>query len=78
VSASQFWEPTTGLFYNVGITPTGRDIVQSSVRTFAAQRYAMTGEIKGDLWYAEDGTWVRMDFEKYGSTLTIVLASIER
>lgn len=78
MSASVFWEPTTGLFYKVGITPAGSDTVRSSVRTFATQRYAMTGEIKGDLWYADDGTWVRMDFEKYGSTLTVMLASIER
>jgi hypothetical protein len=77
VTAPLFMEPTTGLFYKVGITPAGRDTVQSAARTFAARKYTMTGEIKGDLWYAEDGTWVRMDFEKYGSTLTIALASIE-
>jgi hypothetical protein len=77
VTAPLFWEPTTGLFYKVGIAPAGRETVQSTVRAFAANKYTMTGEIKGDLWYADDGTWVRMDFEKYGATLTIMLASIE-
>lgn len=78
MTAPLFWEPTTGLFYKVGITLHGAEVVQSAVRPFPARRFAMTGEIKGKLWYAEDGTWVRMDFEKYGSTLTVMLESIQR
>jgi hypothetical protein len=78
MTAPLFWEPTTGLFYKVGITPHGAETVESAVRTFPTRRFAMTGEIKGELWYAEDDTWVRMDFEKYGSTLTVMLESIRR
>lgn len=77
VSVPLLMEPTSGLFYKVGIKAAGRDTIRSTVRTYDARKYTITGEITGDLWYADDGTWVRMDFEKYGAVLTVTLASIQ-
>jgi hypothetical protein len=78
VSIPLLMEPTSGLFYKVGIKAAGRDRIRSTVRTYDARKYTITGEITGDLWYADDGTWVRMDFEKYGAILTVTLATIRR
>jgi hypothetical protein len=45
-------------------------------RTVTARKYAVSGDVAGALWYDDQGTWVRMDFERHGSTLSLTLASV--
>jgi hypothetical protein len=73
---SQLVEPTSGNLYRVAIADRGADRIVALDRQVATRRYAITGEIEGELWYAADGTWLRFDFRKHGSTLRLALASI--
>jgi hypothetical protein len=69
-------EPTSGRVYRVEINPAQRESIRTMDRLVATQKYEVKGEIEGELWYADDGTWVRMDFVRHGSTLSVTLESI--
>jgi len=76
LTAPMMIEPTSGRVYRVAVGPPERETIRAMNRAVAARKYEVSGEISGELWYAEDGTWVRMDFERHGETLSVTLASI--
>jgi len=69
-------EPTSGKLYKVGISEGGPDEVGVHEETVRARKYVIEGDIQGGLWYAEDGTWLKMDFIKYGTHVRIKLSSV--
>jgi hypothetical protein len=77
LSAPNLIEPTSGRVYRVAIGAPQRETVRSLDRNMPARKYEVTGEITGELWYADDGTWVRMDFDRHGSTLSVTLVSFK-
>jgi len=77
LSASVLVEPTSGRVYRVEISPAERESIKTMDRIVPARKYDVKGEIAGELWYADDGTWVRMDFVRHGSTLSVTLESIK-
>jgi hypothetical protein len=78
LAVSQLVEPTSGNLYDVEIADLGRDRIMSLDRRVETHKYAISGEVEGELWYAEDGTWLRMDFRKDGENLRIALAEVRR
>lgn len=76
LSAPVLIEPTSGRVFNVEIAPGQPETVKAMDRIVNARKYEVSGDITGELWFDDQGTWVRMDFEKHGSTLSITLASI--
>jgi hypothetical protein len=75
---SQLIEPTSGNVYRVAIADRGEERIVALDRTVTSHKYAITGEVEGELWYGDDGTWLRFDFRKHGSTLRLALASVRR
>jgi hypothetical protein len=69
-------EPTSGRVYRIAIAPRDREPIKAMERTVTARKYAVSGDVAGALWYDDQGTWVRMDFERHGSTLSLTLASV--
>jgi hypothetical protein len=76
LTAPTMIEPTSGRVYRVAVGPPERETIRALNRSMDARKYEVSGDISGELWYADDGTWVRMDFERYGETLSVTLASI--
>lgn len=75
---SQLVEPTSGNVYRVDIADRGEERIVALNRWVTSHKYAISGEVEGDLWYADDGTWLQFDFRKHGSTLRLALASVQR
>jgi hypothetical protein len=78
LTAPTMIEPTSGRVYRVAVGPPERETIRALNRSMDARKYEVSGDISGELWYADDGTWVRMDFERYGETLSVTLASIRQ
>lgn len=78
LTAPTMIEPTSGRVYRVAVGPPERETIRAMDRNVAARKYEVSGDISGELWYADDGTWVRMDFARYGETLSVTLASIRQ
>jgi hypothetical protein len=75
---SHLVEPTSRNLYRVDITDRGEDHIRWLDRLVPTHRYSISGEIEGELWYANDGTWLQFDFRKNGSTLRLALDSVAR
>lgn len=62
----------TGQVDDVQIVDRGPSAVTVSGETVAAQRFSYTGDLVVDVWYDEQGRWVKMRFEKSGATIEYV------
>lgn len=69
----------TGRVNEVTITPMGREAVESAQGPIMATRYAYSGELeKTDVWYDDDGRWVKMRFAaRDGSMVEYVCRSCQ-
>ncbi len=68
----------TGAIDQVNILDLGRDMVRVNDRTAPAQRYRYTGDLNVDVWYDDDGRWVKMRFAaKDGSIIEYVCRSCQ-
>jgi hypothetical protein len=75
---SHLVEPTSGNVYRVEIADRGEERITALNRTVVSHKYAISGEVEGELWYGNDGTWLQFDFRKHGSTLRLALTSVRR
>jgi hypothetical protein len=77
---SSYWNPRLleqdrmlntqdGTIMAIGITRLGRETIQAEGGTIEATRYALEGTIRLDLWYDDDGRWVKCAFEARGATV---------
>jgi hypothetical protein len=78
LTAPTMIEPTSGRVYRIAVGPPERETIRAMDRPVEARKYEVSGDISGELWYADDGTWVRMDFVRHGETLSLTLASIRQ
>ena len=53
----------TGDLNNVVVLRKNQKILTCGNRSFLAQRYSYTGDLKTDVWYDEEKRWVGMQFE---------------
>ncbi len=67
VTRQRLLDTQRGRLLDVEIEPTGSEIVVVAGRTVDAQRYAMSGDLELDLWYAPDGEWAKIAFEARGA-----------
>ncbi len=58
--------------YKVSISDLGRETVKTGKGDLAAEHYAMAGDVERDLWYAPDGSLVKVAFHRRGFLITIV------
>ncbi len=69
-------EPTSGSLLSVGTRPAGEQSIEVLGRTVKAQKHVVFGDVEAELWFTDDGTWVRMEFSKAGGRVTIALDSV--
>jgi len=62
LSASQVLNTLTGEVNTVRIEPSGREIVPTERGDTVATKYAYSGEFETEVWYDEQGRWVKMRF----------------
>ena len=41
-----------------------------------AQKHVVSGDMEAELWFTDDGTWLRMEFSKAGGRVTMSLDSV--
>lgn len=60
----------TGKVNQVHIKSLGRDQVQTEAGPVSATHYVYTGDLKTEVWYDDDGRWVKLRFKGHdGSTI---------
>ena len=63
----------TGRVNAVRMMDLGSEYLIAEGRTVEARRWAYTGDLQNEVWYDQDGNWVKMRFDgKDGSTIEYV------
>lgn len=70
---TQLLSTEDGEIYNVAVTPKGRETIEAGGETIEANRYFLDSEIDVDLWYDDQGRWVKLAFEARGQEIEYVL-----
>lgn len=60
VNRTRLLDSTTGAIVHVKVQPVGEEDVAVGASHVQARRYRMTGDLERELWYDENGVWVRM------------------
>lgn len=70
---SQLLSTEDGEIYNVAVTPKGRETIEAGGQTIEANRYFLQSNLNVDLWYDDEGRWVKLAFEARGQQIEYVL-----
>lgn len=65
-----------GEILSVKVVNKGREAIKVGKKTIEANRYLMDSALDVDLWYDDDGRWVKLAFEARGQQIEYVLASL--
>jgi hypothetical protein len=65
-----------GEIINVKVISKGRESIKAGNKTIEANRYLMDSALDVDLWYDDDGRWVKLAFEARGQQIEYVLADL--
>lgn len=60
-----------GRLLKIDIEEMGRETLNLEVGTVEATRFRLTGKLRIDIWYTDDGRWVKSEFTRGGNTLVI-------
>lgn len=69
-------ESTSGRLLSVGARLVGEQMIEALGRRMRAQKHVVSGDVEAELWFTNDGTWVRMEFSKAGGRVTMSLDSV--
>ena len=73
--ASTLIEAASGAIKKVSTHLLGVEALALAPGTYKARHYHTEGEITRDLWYAEDGTWLKQETPRDGATVAFVLVA---
>ncbi len=76
IQTSDWLSTKNGEILNVDITPKGREAIQVGEQTINANRYHVVSDLTADIWYDDQGRWVKLAFEARGQEIEYVLAEI--
>lgn len=62
-----------GELIGVNILPQGRETVMAGGRPVEANRYRMDSDIDVDLWYDDEGRWIKLAFQARGQRIEYIL-----
>jgi hypothetical protein len=65
-----------GEILSVKVVTKGREAIKVGKKTIEANRYLMDSALDVDLWYDDDGRWVKLAFEARGQQIEYVLADL--
>jgi hypothetical protein len=69
-------EPTTGGLLSVRTKFAGADTIEINDQMIESQKHIVSGDIAAEIWFADNGTWLKMEFDKAGGRVKIVLESL--
>ena len=81
---TSYWNPATleqtqlldtqkGRLMEVEISKAGSERLELSGRSLLADRYRMSGDLRLDLWYGQDGRWAKIAFDARGAEVVYYL-----
>lgn len=70
---SQLLSTEDGEIYKVNVTPKGRETIEAGGQTIEANRYFLQSNLDVDLWYDDEGRWVKLAFQARGQEIEYVL-----
>lgn len=71
VRQSELVSSQDGRLLNINIEEIGRETLNLEVGTVEATRFRLTGKLRIDIWYTDNGRWVKTEFTRGGNTLVI-------
>ncbi|MFN3608897.1 MAG: DUF6134 family protein [Hyphomonas sp.] len=71
--SSQLLSTEDGEIYKVKVTPKGRETIEAGGQTIEANRYFLDSDLDVDIWYDDQGRWVKLAFEARGQQIEYVL-----
>ena len=74
-SQSEFLDSQTGQLWQLQIEKMGVENVTTLGGEIKATRYQMSGDQNLDIWYTDEGNWVKLAFDYLGSTFEYKLQS---
>lgn len=76
--ATTLIEASSGAVRAVSTKKIGRETLATPAGTFAANRFHTQGELTRDLWYADDGTWLKQETPRDDAVVSFVLVEMSR
>lgn len=73
---AQLLSTEDGEIYDVKVIPKGRETIEAAGQTIEANRYLLDSDLDVDLWYDDQGRWVKLAFEARGQQIEYVLAEM--
>ncbi|KCZ93148.1 hypothetical protein HHI_10704 [Hyphomonas hirschiana VP5] len=70
---SELLSTEDGEILKVTVKPQGRETIQAGGQSIEANRYLMDSDIDVDVWYDDQGRWVKLAFEARGQEIEYVL-----
>lgn len=74
--ASKLLSTEDGEILDVAVTEKGRETITVGGADIEATRYLMDSDIDVDLWYDDEGRWVKLAFEARGQQIEYVLSEL--
>ena len=71
VRQSELVSSQDGRLLKIAIEEIGRETLNLEIGTVEATRFRLTGKLRIDIWYTDDGRWVKTEFTRGGNTLVI-------
>lgn len=63
----------SGDLLKVTTTAAGAETIEAGGGPVEAKKFVMSGELERELWYRDDGTWLKMRFDSDGKEVTFTL-----
>lgn len=71
IRQSEIVSSQDGRLLKIGIEELGRETLDLETGRVVATRFRLTGKLRIDIWYTDDGRWVKTEFTRGGNTLVI-------
>lgn len=68
-------EPTSGALLSIRTEAAGTHWIEVAGHAIKTRKHIVTGDMEADVWFAQDGSLVRLEFFKTGGFVTIALES---
>lgn len=76
MQSTQLLSTEDGELLDVKVTDQGRETIKIAGQDVEATRYLMDSDIDVELWYDDDGRWVKLAFEARGQEIEYLLTDI--
>ena len=76
IRSTEMLSTEDGSVLNMIVVPKGRETLNIAGQQIAANRYLLDSDINIDLWYDDDGRWLKLTFDARGQTIEYRLSEL--